>query len=242
MITSSVKVFDSPQQLALKLAEELENVVEKTLDNIFISLSGGNTPKVFLSMLALPPFKTDINWNKVQIFWCDERCVPPFDSESNYGMTKQTLLDQISIPSENIHRIMGESHPEKESVRYSKEIEKILPHDVNNFPQFDWVFLGLGEDGHTASLFPNSDLTYSCSNIAGVTVHPVTGQKRISLTEQIINNSKRVSFVITGKGKSATLKDILEDLPESKRYPASHIKPLNGNLDWWIDKEAAFYL
>ncbi|MHB8579276.1 MAG: 6-phosphogluconolactonase [Ignavibacteriaceae bacterium] len=241
-MNSSVKVFDSPQLLALKLAEEFKNEIDKISGNIFISISGGNTPKLFFSELASPPFGDNINWSKVHLFWSDERCVPPSDMESNYGMTKENLLDLIQIPVENIHRIMGESHPEKEAVRYSKEIDKVLPRDKSNFPQFDWVFLGMGEDGHTASLFPNAELLYSCSNIAGVAIHPVSGQKRISLTERIINNSKRISFVVTGKSKATTLKEILDGLPDSKNYPASQIKPLNGILDWWIDKEAAFYL
>ncbi|MHB8854531.1 MAG: 6-phosphogluconolactonase [Ignavibacteriaceae bacterium] len=241
-MNSSIKIFDSPPQLALKLAEEFNDVVEKKSDNIFISISGGSTPKIFFRELTLPPFGNNIDWSKVHLFWSDERCVPPSDSGSNYGMTKKNLLDFIQIPAENIHRIMGESHPEKESVRYSKEIDKILPSGNDHFPQFDWVFLGMGEDGHTASLFPNAELLYSCSNIAGVAIHPVSGQKRISLTERIINNSKRISFVVTGKNKASILKEILDGLPESKNYPASRIKPLSGNLDWWIDKEAALYL
>ncbi|MHB1688393.1 MAG: 6-phosphogluconolactonase [Ignavibacteriaceae bacterium] len=238
----AVKIFDSSQSLAIKLAEEFKNEIEKKTGNFFISFSGGSTPKIFFRELAQPPFSDRINWNRVQIFWCDERCVPPADSESNYGMTKENLFDCIKIPEENIHRIIGESHPEKEAVRYSKEIDKILPRGRNNFPQFDWVFLGMGADGHTASLFPNAELLYSCSNIAGVAVHPVTGQKRISLTEKIINNSKRISFVVTGKDKAITLKEILNEQSESKNFPASHIKPSDGKLDWWIDKEAAFYL
>ncbi len=241
-MNSFIKIFDSPPQLALKLAEEFKNEVEKKSDNIYISISGGSTPKIFFRELTLPPFGNNIDWSKVHLFWSDERCVPPSDSESNYGMTKKNLLDFIQIPAGNIHRIMGESHPEKESVRYSKEIDKILPSGNDHFPQFDWAFLGMGEDGHTASLFPNAELLYICSNIAGVAIHPVSGQKRISLTERIINNSKRISFVVTGKNKASILKKILDGLPENKNYPASRIEPLSGNLDWWIDKEAAFYL
>ena len=241
-MNSSIKIFDSPPQLALKLAEEFKNEVEKKSGNIYISISGGSTPKIFFRELTLPPFGNNIDWSKVHLFWSDERCIPPSDSGSNYGMTKKNLLDFIQIPAENIHRIIGESHPEKEAVRYSKEIDKILPRGNDRFPQFDWVFLGMGEDGHTASLFPNAELLYSCSNIAGVAIHPVSGQKRISLTERIINNSKRISFVVTGKNKASILKEILDGLPENKNYPASRIKPLSGNLDWWIDKEAALYL
>ncbi len=235
-----IRMFDSPQILAMNLAEEFKKEVSQSKDNFYLAISGGSTPKIFFKELAKTPFKEEVAWLHLQIFWCDERCVPPDDSDSNYGMTKENLLDHIRISAENIHRIKGEAHPEKEAVYYSKEIDKLLPKAKNNFPQFDWVLLGIGADGHTASLFPNSELLYSCSNIAGVAEHPVTGQKRISLTEKIINNSKRISFIVTGKDKANILSEIIKG--DHKNYPAARIKPAEGTLDWWLDKEAAFYL
>jgi len=236
-----IRIFDSPQILAVKLAEEFKEKVQNSKVNFYIAISGGSTPKIFFKELAKFPFKDEIDWERLQIFWCDERCVPPNDSDSNFRMTKECLFDFVNIPNENIHRIKGESHPEKEAVLYSKEIERLLPKGKNNFPQFDWVLLGIGEDGHTASLFPHAELLYSCSNIAGVAEHPVSGQKRISLTERVINNSKRISFIVTGKDKANILHEVI-DSHDAKIYPASKIKPTDGILDWWIDKEAAFYL
>ena len=238
----NIKIFDSPDSLAQLLATDLMQEINNSSREFFLSISGGSTPKILFRELSRSPYKEKLDWSKVHIFWCDERCVPPEDSDSNYGMTKNILFDHINIPSENIHRIIGESHPEKETVNYAKEIEKILPKDNNNFPRFDWVLLGLGSDGHTASLFPNSELLYSCSNIAGVAIHPVSGQKRISLTENVINNSKRITFMVTGKDKAAILSDILNNNFGNRDIPASKINPIDGLIEWRLDSEAAQFL
>ena len=192
--------------------------------------------------LAKQPFNEDINWSKVHFWWCDERCVPPDDSESNFGMTNELLLKRISIPAENIHRMKGEVEPSKEAVRYAMDIEKLLCGGKNCMPEFDWVWLGLGSDGHTASLFPGKNLLFIYSNIVGVAKHPESGQKRISLTKAVLNNAKKITFHITGKNKAKILSDILLSHPISKNYPAAEIKPVSGTIDWVIDKEAAFYL
>lgn len=238
----NIKIFDTSDSLAQMLATELMQEINNSSNEFFLAISGGSTPKILFKELSNPPFKEKLNWSKVHIFWCDERCVPPEDSDSNYGMTKTILLDHINIPPQNIHRIIGESHPEKEAVQYAKEIEKILPHGNNNFPRFDWVLLGLGTDGHTASLFPNSELLYSCSNIAGVAIHPVSGQKRISLTERVINNSKRITFMVTGNDKAVILSDIINNKIGNRDIPASKINPTNGSIEWRLDTEAAQYL
>ena len=238
----NIKIFDSPDSLARLLAADLMHEINNSSKDFFLGVSGGSTPKILFKELSHPPFKEKLNWSKVQIFWCDERCVPPEDSDSNYGMTKTILLNHINIPPQNIHRIFGESHPEKEAVRYAKEIEKILPEGENNSPRFDWILLGLGSDGHTASLFPNSGLLYSCSNIAGVAIHPTSGQKRISLTEKVINNSKQITFMVTGKDKANILSDIINNNIGSRDIPASKINPTDGSIEWRLDSEAAQYL
>ncbi len=238
----NIKIFDTPESLAQQLAVDLMQEINNSSKDFFLAISGGSTPKILFKELSYSPFNEKLNWSKIQIFWCDERCVPPEDSDSNYGMTKNILFDHINIPSDNIHRIIGESHPEKESVRYAKEIEKILPQGKNKLPRFDWVLLGLGTDGHTASLFPNAELLYSCSNIAGVAIHPITSQKRISLTEKVINNSKRITFMVTGKDKAIILSDIIKNNISNRDIPASRINPTDGSLEWRLDTEAAQYL
>lgn len=239
---NNVKIFDSPLELARSLSFEIQNAVNNKTDKYALSISGGSTPTILFNQLAQPPFKNEIDWDKLNFFWCDERCVDPSDIQSNYGEVKKTLFNFISIPKKNIHRIHGESDPNEETVRYASEIESFLPITGNKLPQFDWVLLGLGDDGHTASLFPGKNFLFIFSNIAGVAQHPATGQKRISLTKEILNNSKRITFIVTGKGKAKVISEILNGLPISKNYPASEIKPTDGIIDWMLDKESAFYL
>ena len=237
-----IEIFNTPEKLAENLAIRFKEAVNLHKRNFYLAISGGSTPIIFFKKLAEPPFNDGIEWNKVHFFWCDERCVPPGNPESNFGMTKINLFDKIKIPQENIHRIKGESDPDEETVRYGKEIEKSVLNGENNLPRFDWVLLGMGEDGHTASLFPGKKLLSVYSNISGIAQHPQTEQKRISLTFDVLNNAKRITFVVTGKDKAKILADILNELPISKNYPSAKIKPANGTIDWMIDKEAAFYL
>lgn len=234
------KIYKTPELLAVELAEDL---ITKTNNKIIrgehfrLSLSGGNTPKLFYSTLARSPFKEDISWEKVDVFWGDERCVPPDDEESNFRMTKFHLLDKIRIRQENIHRIMGESNPALEAKRYAEEIRKIIGMDKGSLPVFDFVLLGLGEDGHTASLFPDQSLTNLYENICGV--GNKKGQMRISLTHDVICNSKSINFLATGKEKAQIVREIIK---ERKDLPATAIKPTDGELIWWLDKDAASLL
>ncbi|MCL5030767.1 MAG: 6-phosphogluconolactonase, partial [Bacteroidetes bacterium] len=202
---NNVKIFDSPIELARSLSLEIQSAVNNKADKFALSISGGSTPTILFNQLAQPPYKNEINWNKLNFFWCDERCVSPTDSQSNYGEVKKNLFDFISIPEMNIHRIRGESDPNEETVRYASEVESCLPFTENKLPQFDWVLLGVGGDGHTASLFPGKNFLFIYSNIAGVAQHPATGQKRISLTKEVLNNSKRISFIVTGKSKAKVI-------------------------------------
>jgi|YelNatPaOPRAMG01_1025707.scaffolds.fasta_scaffold00265_20 6-phosphogluconolactonase len=242
MDNDKIKIYDTPEIAAIALSEELMNLSNKNGKDFFLSISGGNTPKILFNKLVEPPYNNGINWNSTQIFWCDERCVPPDSSESNFGMTKKYLLDHIPIPKENIHRIKGEIDSSKEAVNYAEYLEKVLCKGNNCIPEFDWILLGLGEDGHTASLFPDKKFLFLYSNIVCVTKHPVTGQKRISLTKEVINNAKKVTFFVTGKEKSKIISEIIFGLPISKNYPASEIKPAKCKVEWIIDKKAAFYL
>lgn len=239
---NKIKIFNRPGELAYYLSQQLQDIVNSHTGDFFLSISGGSTPVIFFDQLAQDPFNNGIEWSKLNIFWCDERCVVPDSPESNFGAAKKYLFDNVNIPPQNIHRIKGEANPAEEVIRYTKEIEKVLPEGENKFPRFDWIMLGMGKDGHTASLFPGENLISVQSNIAGIAQHPVTGQQRISLTAEIINNARRITFLVTGKEKSQMLSEIFKEDENSKNYPAAYIKPLNGNLDWMIDKEAAFYL
>jgi 6-phosphogluconolactonase len=153
-------------------------------------------------------------------------------------MAKEYLLDHIDIPVENIYRIKGEDNPDNEAERYSNEIKKYLP-EVNGLPQFDAAMLGLGEDGHTASIFPDQLKLLSSDKICETTIHPSTKQKRITLTGKVINNSGEIYFLVTGKKKSIIVEKILNKKNNYLKFPASHINPFNGELFWFLGDEAA---
>lgn len=238
----NLQVFNTPEQLADSISQRLLSSINNKENKFNLAISGGNTPVIFFKRLSSASYKDSISWDKLNFFWCDERCVPPGSPDSNFGETKKYLLDYISIPGSNIHRVMGESDPNREAVRYANEVESIVAKGKNNLPKFDWVLLGIGEDGHTASLFPGKNLLFVYSNITGVARHPKTKQYRISLTKDVLNNAKQITFVVTGKAKAKIVSEIFNNLPVSKSYPASGIIPVDGTIDWMIDKEAAFYL
>jgi len=235
-------VFENITDLAQKLALDFNNAVSEKAacgENITIALSGGHTPKAFFEILAEQPYKDDIPWKNVILFWGDERCVPPDDDESNYKMTSIPLLSHVDIPAKNVHRVLGEDPSTNESLRYAKVIaENVLSE--NGFPQFDWIFLGMGDDGHTASLFPGASTLAEKEKICVVAEHPQTGQKRVSITLPVINNAKRVSFLVAGAAKEPVFREIIEkEETQELPYPASMVHPKYGILEWYLDRAAA---
>lgn len=233
-------VFPTP----LDLAESLASRLSKSIDSAFkrnslitIALSGGNTPKLLFSVLK-DNYADNINWRSVHLFWVDERCVAPDDKESNYGMTAELLPLKTAIPPGNVHRIRGEDDPGTEADRYSREILKYTGLR-NGLPEFDIVILGMGEDGHTASIFPgNMDLINS-KKICEVAIHPVTGQYRVTLTGPVINNAKDIIFMVSGSNKASVVAEIIGSKPKRMNYPATYINSVNGSTTWYLDSEAA---
>jgi 6-phosphogluconolactonase len=240
IVNYNIRVFDNAQVLSKEFCKELVSQINLFLtkkSKVNIALSGGNTPKLIFQELVVS-YKKKINWEKMNLFWGDERCVSPDDVESNYGMTKKYLLDQIQIPSENIFRIKGENNPIEEAKRYSRVVLENLAL-VNNLPQFDIILLGLGEDGHTASIFPNQMELLKSDKICEVAVHPELKQKRITLTGRVINNSKKIYFLVSGKNKSSAVGKILNQNEDYLRLPGAHIIPFDGELTLFLDREAA---
>ena len=234
-----VKIFPSPYDLALKFAEDLAGMINesaKVKKDFTIALSGGSTPEVLFSLLGVKYAKS-IPWKRVHFFWGDERCVPPDNSESNFAMTSRTLISKIEIPSENIHRIKGEDDPEMEAVRYSEEVLSFT-RNRDGLPEFDLVLLGLGDDGHTASIFPGHLDMFSSYKICITALHPVTQQKRITLTGRVINNADVVTFLVTGKKKEGIVEKIFKNKPEAINYPAFYVVPSHGSLSWFLDEDA----
>ncbi len=238
-----IKEFKTPLEVAENLASRISSVIEGNHsmgNNTFIAISGGNTPKTLFSVLA-EEYKNRLNWEKIHFFWVDERCVPPEDRESNYGMTKKFLFDKVELPDENIHRIKGENIPEKEAERYSAEIDEYLKYK-NKLPNFDLIILGIGTDGHTASIFPNQLQLLHSEDVCAIGIHPQTGQKRVTLTGKVINNGENVFFMITGEDKAKVVSNIIKRNKGFKEYPAANINPVHGRYEWYLDSSASSLL
>jgi len=235
----NIHIFENPEQLAIGLADHFRNMIvelSKTRKMIHIAISGGSTPKLFFQRLA--EHHRHLPWEKIHLFWVDERCVPVEDHESNFGMTKKSLLDKIDIPKSNIHYIIGNADPDTEARRYSEDIRQSL-FSHNNWPVFDWILLGLGEDGHTASLFPGSPLLHHSDANAAVAIHPQTNQKRITLTLPLINHAKNIIFLVSGHSKADIVGEIFRSTDRKKTIPATYIAPESGRVEWFLDQDAA---
>lgn len=218
--------------------KEAANEAGSRKENLHIAIPGGSTPQEFFQYLS-GPISNKINWNRVHFYWGDERCVPPDHPESNYGMTEESLLSKINIPAGNIHRIHGETKPAEEVRRYADEIKSSLPLNEQSLPRFDWIILGLGSDGHTASLFPNMNLSTTSKKICTIASHPQSGQKRISLTLSAINNARRVSFLVKGESKASVVASVLNCDRKNLSLPAAQVSPNSGILEWFLDEAAA---
>lgn len=225
-------VFPTAQQAVEKIAQEFKAYSEQNRP-VHISLSGGSTPKLLFKTLAQAPYATEIQWQNLHFWWGDDRMVPPQDPESNYGEVQKLLFDHINIPAENIHRIRGEENVEQELARFSQELTACVPDLA-----FDWIILGMGNDGHTASLFPHQT-NFDDPNIAVIAKHPETGQTRISKTAKLLEKAKRITYLVTGAAKAEILKEIQDNPAESLSYPAARIQSKNGVTEWYLDSDAA---
>jgi len=236
--STEVKIYDNPSKVYQVVAEEILHLTQQSLQPQFhIALSGGNTPKELFTVLS-KDFKHSIPWKRIHFWWGDERCVPPDHKNSNYKAAKDLLFSKIDIPVENIHRIKGENEAKAEADRYINEIEQNLIYRGDN-PVFDLLILGLGEDGHTASIFPDQLELFEEKRICAVSQHPISGQTRITLTGKVLNNANRIFFLVTGANKSMRVSEIMNDEEAAKLLPAYYISPLNGNLIWFLDEDAA---
>ncbi len=238
MNTSDIRIFKDFDALAEIC---LQWLIEKTTQQpvVAIALSGGSTPQSLFKALKGKDWGK-VNMHALRLFWGDERCVSPDSSESNYANAKRALLDALPISQEQIFRIRGENEPAVEAARYAQ----VLSNQVaiqESFPRFDLVILGLGEDGHTASIFPGNEALFHTREWSVVTQHPQTGQQRISLTGSLINNAAEVVFLVTGASKAPLLAELF--LPHRKAaYPADYVQPSNGRCRWFIDPSAASML
>lgn len=237
------QVLSDASETAHRLAMDMVRYIHEMLqyrDQLYIALSGGSTPQAMFEIIARE-YPTAVAWNKVHFFWVDERCVPFGHPENNYSNAYNALFGKINISKENIHPIHGGDDPLNEIVRYTGEILSYVPCS-HNLPVFDLVLLGMGNDGHTASIFPGQLNLFETNTICTVTQHPETHQKRITLTGRVINNASEIVFLVTGKQKAEKVKSIINDEDDSVLFPAKKIIPVNGTLSWYLDKESAAHI
>lgn len=223
--------FPTAKETAKALAISLKDKINAS-STFNLAVSGGSTPKMLFE--ALTAIKVEIAWNKLQLYWVDERCVAPEHEESNYLMTFDSLLSNVPLFEDNIHRIKGELSPKEGVADYAKEID-YLPK-VNGLPQFDLIILGMGDDGHTASIFPPYKELITVDEDLAVGTNPYSGQKRITLTGRTIKNAIEIIFHVTGENKSDILDEILNETKSFKDYPANYFK--GDTTTWWVDSLA----
>jgi 6-phosphogluconolactonase len=240
-VTEELFYLSGPEAVSLQGAL----IVVETAKNAMVSkgrfalaVSGGATPTGLFKLLGTT-FRKDVYWDRTDFFWVDERCVPPDHEDSNYRGAYENFLSKTDIPPANIHRIRGESDPEEEAVAYDDELRRYFGRP--GLPVFDLIILGVGEDGHTASLFPGSTALSEKKRFVVPVYTENLKSWRITLTLPVLNNASNILFLVSGKSKSSILKEILGG-ENRKKYPAGLIQPVQGSMTWLIDKEASALL
>lgn len=227
------------EETIIALANWITSLIQKTLEvkeRFTIALSGGETPKQLYQTLASDAYRGKINWGRLHIFWGDERFVPFNDDRNNAKMASDNLLSKVNIPAEQVHTIWTDVTPEASAKQYENLLHKYFDDKQTTF---DLVLLGMGDDGHTLSLFPGSELLNDKNSLVSAVSSKEKGE-RITLMPSVVNRSSAIAFLITGESKAKILKQVLES--QQHDYPAQLIQPANGELYWFVDEEAAMYL
>ncbi len=235
-------VYDTTDRLARAAAEVFAKYAADgiaTRGIARIAISGGSTPKRMFALLAQEPFASQINWQRLFLYWVDERCVPPTDADSNYRMTHEQLLSRVPLPAENIFRMEGERDPEDAASRYEATLRNTFRLEGAEAPAFDLVLLGMGDDGHTASIFPNTSAIDAMGTLVTANHVPQKDSWRITLTWPVINHGRNVVFLIEGAAKAEVLHEVLLGSYDPDRLPAQLIRPENGKIGLLLDAEAA---
>ena len=237
-------VWPTAAEMALASARLFAEKVEQAVATrgiARVAISGGSTPQATFKLLADPagPFAASVPWGKVQLFWVDERCVGPDDPESNYGVAKRLLLSKVPIPAENVFRMEGELDPEVAASRYESTLRNVMKMEGAESPAFDLLTLGMGPDGHTASLFPNTDGLNEMGRLVIANHVPQKDVWWISLTWMVINHAAEVAFEVEGPGKTDVLAEVLTGPRDPERLPSQLIRPASGKLLFLLDEAAA---
>jgi 6-phosphogluconolactonase len=239
----SIEILPNGDAVALRAADLFAMAAQEAAaarGRFAVALSGGETPRTLYRLLARQQFSQKIPWRRVQLYWGDERCVPPDDPKSNYGMARDSLLKHVPIAEENVHRVRGEDPPEKAAQAYDAELRGLAAKERprSEVPVFDLVLLGLGTDGHTASLFPHSDALAVEDRFSVATAAP-DGSPRVTVTAPVLNAARRVWFLVSGAKKAGMVAEVIEGLRVPLAVPAQGVAPVHGTLTWLLDEDAA---
>ncbi len=235
-----LEIYDTPTDVAEAAARLIVQTIQQAIDDhgrCTVAFTGGKTPESLYSRLA-DAYRVDIDWRFVHAFWGDERPVPPDDPESNYGMAQRTLLQHVPIPAQQVHRMRGEIAAEDAMHEY----EAILRRELGAVPRFDLLMLGMGDDGHTASLFPQTEALHEPTRWAVPNPVSKLNQTRLTLTYPVLNVAALVLFMVTGEKKAEILKTVLEGPYDPFMWPSQGVLPKNGRLLWWVDAASAAHL
>ncbi len=237
---SNIKIYDDAEAVAQAATARFVEIVKAALEeqgSFSVALAGGSTPKRIYELLASDHWRDSVRWDDVHIFFGDERCVPPDHHDSNYRMANEALLSRVPLPIANVHRMIGEGDAVANARRYEDELRSYFGDE--QWPRFDLVMLGMGDDGHTASLFPGSEALKE--NSAWVVANWVEkfDTYRITLTAPAINHARHIMFNVTGAGKAERLPEVIRGARQPERLPAQLIRPVEGQLEWFVDRAAA---
>ena len=221
---------------AAELITDLALAAVAATDRCTVALAGGRTPRPVYAMLASPAFASRIPWDRVHVFFGDERCVPADDERSNYRMAREALLDHVPLPPANIHRIAGEADPALAALAYEQEMRRFFRTEVP--PAIDLICLGMGDDGHTASLFPGSAGLREQERWVMPQYVEAMSSWRVTVTPVLINAARNVAFMVAGAGKAETLARVLTGPYEPDALPAQLVQPVNGQTHWLVDAAA----
>jgi 6-phosphogluconolactonase len=234
-----IRILANAAEAARAAAEEVAAAAADatTKRDVFrVAFSGGTTPARLFDTLATPRFRRRVDWGRTRVFFVDERCVPPSHERSNYRLAREHLLDPLRVPPANVFRMRGEDEPRRAAASYAK----ILREEFGGrTPRFDLVLLGLGPDGHTASLFPETPALAEKTRWVAANPGPSPGERRVTLTLPVLNAGRRVVFLVAGADKARVVSTLLRKKPGYRNLPASLVRPTRGSLIWVLDEAAA---
>ncbi|MGZ3539799.1 MAG: 6-phosphogluconolactonase [Vulcanimicrobiaceae bacterium] len=233
-----LKIYEDAATIATVLADLFVDEAQTAIADrggFYVALAGGSTPRAAYALLAEEPRNSQTGWKDVFIYFGDERCVPPDDEQSNYKMASDTFLSKVNIPESNVHRMHGEEDPETAAAEYAR----ILREDLGEALQFDLIMLGMGADGHTASLFPGTDPLADADALVRAPYVDRLGTRRLTITPRVINSARHVVIATEGLQKAPALAAVLEGPYDPVRYPIQVVSPSNGRLTWLVDADAA---